>query len=253
MRHLGLVATYLLFARRGGRGANAGETKELPMTEPRETGTVKMYNPDRGFGFIARERGEDVFVSQREIDRASLGTLSKGDRVSFAVRRTDRGWQAEQLARLDASGGASHAPGAPPPDTTTDFQFGPEYLAQGYFELKDDKRSLRSEIVDALAQEAAKRLGNQGMKTHQIRRVFNKARGIQARLKRDRDFAATEGIYKLKRDVAYQVGRAVVPEDFLHFIERNVALAVADRESFEKGFMQHFESILAYFVYYFRD
>jgi CRISPR type III-A-associated protein Csm2 len=100
----------------------------------------------------------------------------------------------------------------------------------------------------------AKVLGNQGMKSHQLRRFFNKARGIESKLDREKDFEAIkEDIYGFKRDVAYQVGRGMVPEDFQRFIDRNVELAVQDEASFRRGFLQHFESVLAYFVYFFRE
>jgi CRISPR type III-A-associated protein Csm2 len=92
------------------------------------------------------------------------------------------------------------------------------------------------------------------MKSAQLRRFFNKARGIESKLDRGGDFEAIEAdIYGFKRDVAYQVGRGVVPEEFQQFIDRNVELAVVDERSFREGFMQHFESVLAYFVYFFRD
>jgi CRISPR type III-A-associated protein Csm2 len=160
------------------------------------------------------------------------------------------------------------------PDTSTSFEFGPDYLAGGYFdkekgdeqkgegekgeeekgeEKKVEKRYLRPEIVDTLAMDAAKVLGNQGMKSAQMRRFFNKARGIESKLDRVKDFKEVRAdIYGFKRDVAYQVGRGVVPEEFKDFIDRNVELAVEDERSFRDGFLQHFESVLAYFVYFFR-
>ena len=87
-----------------------------------------------------------------------------------------------------------------------------------------------------------------------MRRFFNKARGIESKLERVEDFEAIKAdIYGFKRDVAYQVGRKVVPAEFQYFIDRNVELAVQDEDSFRRGFMQHFESVLAYFVYFFRE
>ena len=49
------------------------------------------------------------------------------------------------------------------------------------------------------------------------------------------------------------IGRRVVPEEFQQFINRNVELAVEDEQSFRRGFLQHFESVLAYFVYFFHE
>jgi CspA family cold shock protein len=54
-------------------------------------GTVKFFNSSKGFGFIAPENGDkDVFVHVSAVERAGLGTLSEGQRVSFDVV-TERG------------------------------------------------------------------------------------------------------------------------------------------------------------------
>jgi len=47
------------------------------------TGTVKFFNADRGFGFIAREAGEDVFVHYSNIEGEGHRSLTEGDRVEF--------------------------------------------------------------------------------------------------------------------------------------------------------------------------
>lgn len=229
------------------------------MADKRETGVVKHFDHNRGFGFIGRSGGEDVYVNQREVERADLGNLDAGDRVSFVVVRShDNRLRAEQLSReagvAPTRSGANAPYSASQPDSHTDFRFGPEYLSEGYFEQKGDKRYLRPAVLDSLAIDAAKALGNAGMKSAQLRRFFNKARGIESRLNRDSDFEAIKAdIYGFKRDVAYQVGRKIVPEAFQQFINRNVELATVDAESFRTGFLQHFESVVAYFVYYFRD
>jgi CspA family cold shock protein len=50
------------------------------------TGTVKWFNPTKGFGFIQPESGsDDVFVHISAIEKAGLGTLTEGQRVSFDV------------------------------------------------------------------------------------------------------------------------------------------------------------------------
>ena len=231
------------------------------MTQGHEEGTVKMYNAERGFGFIGRKQGEDVYVHQSAVKRAGLDTLSEGDHVSFTLRQTERGWQAENLQRSasaptsnQARSSTSSAQMPSRPDTRTDFRFGPDYLRDGYFDEKDGKRYLHPAVIDSTAIDVAKALGNARMKSAQLRRFFAKARGIEATLDRDNNFQAiVADIYGFKRDVAYQVGRRIVPEEFQQFINRNVELAVADEESFRKGFLQHFESVIAYFVYYFRD
>ena len=219
------------------------------MTEDRVTGTVKWFDPDKGYGFISQPGGKDVYVNLVAVKKAGLDTLGEGQPVSFARQKTPRGFQAIDLA-LEGKG-AMPATGL---GASTDFEFGPDYLADGYFEEMEGKHYLRSEVLDALAMDVAKVLGNQEMKPHQLRRFFNKARGIESKLDRAKDFEAIKAdIYGFKRDVAYQVGRKVVPEDFQQFINRNVELAVQDEKSFREGFMEHFESVLAYFVYFFRE
>ena len=50
------------------------------------TGTVKWFNPQKGYGFIAPEDGSrDVFVHISAVERAGLGTLNEGQKVSFEV------------------------------------------------------------------------------------------------------------------------------------------------------------------------
>lgn len=57
-------------------------------------GTVKWFNPTKGFGFIAPEDGDrDVFVHISAVERAGMGTLAEGQRVSYDVV-TERGKQA---------------------------------------------------------------------------------------------------------------------------------------------------------------
>jgi CspA family cold shock protein len=220
------------------------------MAENRITGPVKWFDPVRGYGFIAQPGGKDVFVSLSAVEKAGLDTLNAGQRVSFTVQPAAKGPQVVDLALVEEE----RAMPAARLDTSTGFRFGPDYLANGYFEEKDGKRYLRPEVLDTLAIDVAKVLGNQGMKPHQMRRFFNKARGIESKLERVKDFETMKAdIYGFKRDVAYQVGRKVVPEEFQQFINRNVELAVQDEASFRQGFMEHFESVLAYFVYFFRE
>ena len=58
------------------------------------TGTVKWFNPTKGFGFIQPESGDsDVFVHISAVESAGLGTLTEGQRVSYDVV-TERGKQA---------------------------------------------------------------------------------------------------------------------------------------------------------------
>jgi CspA family cold shock protein len=66
----------------------------------REIGTVKWFNNTKGYGFIAREGAEDVFVHHSAIQGAGYKSLDEGQRVEFTVERGPKGLQAAQVARL---------------------------------------------------------------------------------------------------------------------------------------------------------
>lgn len=63
----------------------------------REKGTVKWFNNDKGFGFITREGGPDVFVHFRAIASDGYRSLSEGQRVEFTVTQGQKGPQAENV------------------------------------------------------------------------------------------------------------------------------------------------------------
>ncbi len=63
----------------------------------KETGTVKWFNAAKGYGFLARESGEDVFVHYSAIEQSGYRTLEEGARVSFVVKKGPKGLQAEQV------------------------------------------------------------------------------------------------------------------------------------------------------------
>ena len=66
----------------------------------RETGTVKWFNDAKGFGFISRENGEDVFVHFRAIQGNGFKSLQEGQKVSFTVTQGQKGLQAEDVNAL---------------------------------------------------------------------------------------------------------------------------------------------------------
>jgi CspA family cold shock protein len=63
-------------------------------------GTVKWFNADKGYGFIEREDGEDVFVHFSAIQGDGFKTLDEGQRVEFEVVEGNRGMQAEKVSRI---------------------------------------------------------------------------------------------------------------------------------------------------------
>ena len=67
------------------------------MSEQQETGIVKWFNEEKGFGFIARESGDDVFVHFTAINMEGRRTLLEGQNVSFEVTAGQKGPQAENV------------------------------------------------------------------------------------------------------------------------------------------------------------
>jgi CspA family cold shock protein len=79
---------------RATKGATTGAGKA-------ERGTVKWFNGTKGFGFIIRESGEEIFVHYRSILGEGRRSLRDGQAVSFRVAETDKGPQAEDVEALD--------------------------------------------------------------------------------------------------------------------------------------------------------
>ena len=65
-----------------------------------EKGTVKWFNGAKGFGFITRQSGEDVFVHFKAIIGDGYKTLNEGDRVEFNVEQGPKGLQASQVTKV---------------------------------------------------------------------------------------------------------------------------------------------------------
>lgn len=74
--------------------------KSAPLSQDlsdRETGTVKWFNTSKGFGFISRDSGDDIFVHFRAIRGEGHRVLVEGQRVEFTVMDRDKGLQAEDV------------------------------------------------------------------------------------------------------------------------------------------------------------
>ena len=67
----------------------------------REQGVVKWFNDTKGFGFIQRNGGDDVFVHFRAIQGDGHRSLRDGQRVEFSVVKGQKGVQAEEVQPLD--------------------------------------------------------------------------------------------------------------------------------------------------------
>ncbi len=64
------------------------------------TGTVKWFNSEKGYGFISQAEGDDVFVHFSAIQGEGFKTLEEGQKVSFDIAEGPRGKQAENVAKL---------------------------------------------------------------------------------------------------------------------------------------------------------
>lgn len=114
---LGLVLTAaatLLFLFSGRQTASATTTQRSPRAtaetfenheyddSERETGTVKWFNTTKGFGFISRDNGDDIFVHFRAIRGEGHRILIEGQRVEYNVVSREKGLQAEDVVEVSA-------------------------------------------------------------------------------------------------------------------------------------------------------
>ena len=95
----------------GGFGQRGPRREYQPVERgPRQSGTVKFFKADKGFGFITPDAGEaDVFVHISAVERSGLATLDSGQRVSFETEpdRRGKGPKAVNLQMEDAAAGAA--------------------------------------------------------------------------------------------------------------------------------------------------
>ena len=76
---------------------NGGKERRIEMAQ----GTVKWFNPEKGYGFISQEGGEDLFVHRSEIQMDGYKTLDEGAAVEFEITEGDNGkLQASNVTKL---------------------------------------------------------------------------------------------------------------------------------------------------------
>jgi CspA family cold shock protein len=92
----GILLTFLT-----GRTGGTGRTKSETTSEVFELGTVKWFNVKKGYGFITRDQGDDVFVHFRNIQGSGRRSISEGQRVEFKVTTGDKGLQADEVSPID--------------------------------------------------------------------------------------------------------------------------------------------------------
>lgn len=78
--------------------ATGGSTQQSRAGNGQEIGTVKWFNAAKGFGFITRENGDDVFVHFRSIQGKGHRSLGEGQRVVFSITESDKGLQAVDVS-----------------------------------------------------------------------------------------------------------------------------------------------------------
>ena len=66
----------------------------------RQTGTVKWFNDEKGFGFITPESGADLFVHYRSIQSSGFKSLKEGQQVSFIAVQGQKGMQADEVQAI---------------------------------------------------------------------------------------------------------------------------------------------------------
>lgn len=68
--------------------------------DEREKGVVKWFNDKKGYGFISRETGKDIFVHHSSILSEGFRTLKEGDPVEFSVKQDEKGQAAVNVRKL---------------------------------------------------------------------------------------------------------------------------------------------------------
>jgi CspA family cold shock protein len=93
-----LAATLLGGSSSSSTSASSSPSSSSTSSDDRELGTVKWFNVRKGYGFITRDQGEDIFVHFRNIEGKGRRAIAEGERVSFVVTNGDKGPQADEVS-----------------------------------------------------------------------------------------------------------------------------------------------------------
>ena len=138
--------------------------------------------------------------------------------------------------------------GGPPAGAAGDRGRGDNPFPPGYPKYLTDEGHTRVELITGEAENLAVRFEADRLKRHQLRAFYDHAKRQLQRLVYGAPFGEVHPeIARLKAFAADRYGRAdnALPKSFKDFIDRNVD-AVTDAASFQKGFMRHFEAVVAY-------
>jgi len=92
-----LISLSIKTAPRPARSKTAKPSSRAKPKDGRESGTVKWFDTNKGYGFITRSMGEDIFVHFRSIKGSGYRSLYEGQAVEFIVTEGDKGPQAEDI------------------------------------------------------------------------------------------------------------------------------------------------------------
>ena len=159
------------------------------------------------------------------------------------------------VGKAKAGDSTSQNPRPPQGNLRADFEAYLKRLNEGgYF---DDEKNLREELIVRDADMVARALANGGITASQLRRFFNMSRGIEQQLENKKDFKAlVPRIAKLQPFAAALIGKEQNErkrkdlEVLLDFIDVNAQKGRESEKAFRDGFLEHFESVVAYFTFY---